>query len=108
MSAIFDIGVVISVSRHIIDKTLLSLIMIAAEIVHLRQLKIDVMKEKGCAESEIQFNLVLFDKWFDFWKESIILELVTTLPESVKNELKFHNWETASKYVETIIKQKRI
>ena len=56
-SAMLDLGVVVSFSRTISDRILVSLLMLTQELEYLRELKIDVLKEKGATEEQI--NLVL-------------------------------------------------
>jgi len=82
--------------------------MIAQELEYLRQLKIEVLKEKGLNEEQIKFQLSLFDKWFASWKESVIISFISSAPQPLKKDLPFNDWASATKYVEKLIKQKRI
>jgi hypothetical protein len=107
-SAILDLGVIIQFARSISDRILVSLIMLTQELEYLRQLKIDVMKEKGFTEAQIEFQNLLFDKWFTNWKEAVIINFVSSYPQPLKKDLQFHDWATATKYVEKIVKEKRI
>ena len=107
-SAILDIGVVTQFSRLMSDRILIPLIMIAQELEYLRQLKIEVLKEKGLNEEQIKFQLSLFDKWFASWKESVIISFISSAPQPLKKDLPFNDWASATKYVEKLIKQKRI
>jgi len=107
-SAILDIGVITQFSRLMSDRILIPLIMIAQELEYLRQLKVEVLKEKGLGEEQIKFQLSLFDKWFTSWKESVIISFISSAPQPLKKDLAFHDWASATKYVEKLIKQKRI
>ena len=107
-SAILDIGVVTQFSRLMSDRILIPLIMIAQELEYLRQLKVEVLKEKGLDEEQIKFQLSLFDKWFASWKESVIISFISSAPQPLKKDLPFNDWASATKYVEKLIKQKRI
>jgi len=107
-SAILDIGVVTQFSRLMSDRILIPLIMIAQELEYLRQLKVEVLKEKGLDEEQIKFQLSLFDKWFTSWKESVIISFISSSPQPLKKDLAFHDWASATKYVEKLIKEKRI
>lgn len=82
--------------------------MIAQELEYLRQLKIEVLKQKGLDQKDIEFQLALFDKWFTNWKESIIISFISSAPQPVKKDLPFNDWASATKYVEKLIKEKRI
>jgi len=107
-SAMLDLGVVVSFSRTISDRILVSLLMLTQELEYLRELKIDVLKEKGATEDQINFQLSLFDKWFTHWKEAVIINFIAAYPEPYKKDLQFHDWASMTKYVEKIIKEKRI
>ena len=107
-SAILDIGVVTQFSRLMSDRILIPLIMIAQELEYLRQLKVEVLKEKGLDEEQIKFQLSLFDKWFTSWKESVIISFISSAPQPLKKDLPFNDWASATKYVEKLIKEKRI
>jgi len=107
-STILDIGVVTQFSRLMSDRILIPLIMIAQEVEYLRQLKMEVLKEKGLDEEQIKFQLSLFDKWFTSWKESVIISFISSAPQPLKKDLPFYDWASATRYVEKLIKQKRI
>jgi hypothetical protein len=107
-SAFLDLGITVQFARIMSDRILIPLIMIAQELEYLRELKIEVLKQKGLDEKDIQFQLSLFDKWFTNWKESIIVSFISTAPESIKKEFPFNDWASATKYVEKLIKEKRI
>lgn len=107
-SAILDIGVVVQFARAMSDRILVSLIMLTQELEYLRQLKKDVLTQKGCSQEQIDFQLALFDKWFANWKESVIINYVSSYPQPLKKDLQFHDWASATKYVQKIVKEKRI
>ena len=107
-SSVLDIGVVANFARRISDRILVSLIMLTQELEYLRELKVQVMKEKGCNQAEIEFQLLLFDRWFTNWKEAVIINFVSSYPEPLKSDLQFYDWASATKYVEKVIKEKRI
>jgi hypothetical protein len=107
-STILDLGVVVSFARLISDRILVSLLMLTQELEYLRELKIDVMKEKGLTDDQINFQLSLFDRWFTHWKEAVIINFVSSYPQPLKKDLQFHDWASMTKYVEKIIKEKRI
>lgn len=107
-SAFLDLGIIVSFSRLMSDRILIPLIMIAQELEYLRQLKIEVLKQKGLDQKDIEFQLALFDKWFTNWKESIIISFISSAPQPVKKDLPFNDWASATKYVEKLIKEKRI
>ena len=94
-SAFLDLGITVQFARIMSDRILIPLIMIAQELEYLRELKIEVLKQKGLDQKDIEFQLSLFDKWF-------------TAPESIKKEFPFNDWASATKYVEKLIKEKRI
>ena len=104
-TGILDLGIVVGITRNILNKTLLSLIMIAQEIEYLRELRIQLLKQKHLDEEDIQFQLATFDSWFTKWKESVIINFIALHP--IKEDIQFHNWKTATEYVETLIKQKK-
>lgn len=107
-SAFLDLGIIVSFSRLMSDRILIPLIMIAQELEYLRQLKIEVLKQKGLDQKDIEFQLALFDKWFTNWKESIIISFISSAPQPVKKDLPFNDWASATKYVQKLIKEKRI
>ena len=107
-SFIFDIGIATEFTRKLSDRILVSLIMMAEQLEYLREMRILILKEKGVTEEQITFQLALFDKWFTTWKESVIINFVSSYPEPLKQELQFHDWKSATKYVEKLIKEKRI
>jgi hypothetical protein len=107
-SGFLDIGITTQFSRLMSDRILIPLIMIAQELEYLRQLKMEVLKEKGLDEEQIKFQLSLFDKWFTSWKESVIISFISSAPQPLKKDLPFHDWASATRYVEKLIKQKRI
>ena len=107
-SAFLDLGITVQFARIMSDRILIPLIMIAQELEYLRELKKEVLKEKGLDEQQIQFQLSLFDKWFTNWKESIIVSFISAAPQPIKKDLPFNDWASTTKYVEKLIKQKRI
>ena len=107
-SFIFDLGIAAEFIRRTSDRILVCLIMMAEQLEYLREMRKMVLREKGVSEEQIEFQLALFDKWFTTWKESVIIQFVSSYPESSKRDLPFHDWKTATKYVEKIIKEKRI
>jgi hypothetical protein len=107
-SGFLDLGIIATFSRKISDRILVSLLMLTQELVYLRELRIQVLKEKGCTDEQIQFQLSLFDKWFTHWKEAVIINFVSSYPQPLKKDLQFHDWASMTKYVEKIVKEKRI
>lgn len=107
-SFIFDIGIATEFTRKLSDRILVSLIMMAEQLEYLREMRIIILKEKGATEEQIAFQLALFDKWFTTWKESVIIHYVSSYPQPLKKDLQFYNWDTATKYAEKLIKEKRI
>ena len=107
-SGFVDLGLILVFARKISDRILVSLLMLTEELVYLRELKIQVLKEKGCTDEQIEFQLSLFDKWFTHWKEAVIINFIAAYPEPYKKDLQFHDWASMTKYVEKIIKEKRI
>ena len=71
-SGFLDIGITTQFSRLMADRILIPLIMIAQELEYLRELKKEVLKEKGLYEQPIQMQLSLFAKWLTNWEEWII------------------------------------
>lgn len=82
-----NIGISVQFTRLMSDRILIPLIMIAQELEYLRELKKEVLKEKGLDEQQIQFQLSLFDKWFTNWKESIIVSFISAAPQPIKKDL---------------------
>ena len=105
---ILDVGVATQFTRKLSDRILVSLIMMAEQLEYLREMRILILKEKGVTEEQITFQLALFDKWFTTWKESVIINFVSSYPEPLKSDLQFYDWASATKYVEKVIKEKRI
>jgi len=103
-----DIGITANFARNISDRIILSLVLIAQELEYLRQLRLQVLKDKGLDEKDIDFQMEMFDSWFTKWKESIIISFISSYPKPLKSELEFHDWKSVTVYVQKIIKQKRI
>ncbi len=75
---------------------------VAEDVAFIKQLKHKTMMEGGLSEKQCESAKLLFDQSIDNWKRSAIMKYVAMYPKHFKNQLKFHDWDSAMAHLTKI------
>lgn len=73
--------------------------------IFLKETKINIMKEFKISENKIKISRNLDDVHIKRWKHKVIQTLLMRYPESFRGAVEYHDWESAMRYLDKVIKK---
>jgi len=85
--------------QMILDCLYISLVM-SEDVAFIRALKTKEMRDLGITDKTISHSQTVYDKTMNDWKEACIRKIIVSYPLIARGGLKFHDWDSAMKYLQ--------
>ena len=105
LTALLNLGQAALLIKQTGEDGLNLLKVIAEDVAFIKQLKHKTMTESGFDAKHCESAKQMFDQSIDNWKHSAIMKYVAMYPKHFKNQLKFHDWDTAMAHLTKIHKK---
>ena len=93
---------------RIVQETVISIIWMLTKMVEdisfLQELKLKQMRESGFTTEQIRQFQKVDDQFLTNWKDNAIISIVNRSPRHFKTMLPFHDWDSATKFLNNTLK----